>query len=126
MSAGISSTVSLPGRRDQIGFQFTNPSTGAGICTVPDSAQHDGDAALVCRARGATGLDKAAGQRARRGFRAIAAKIRERAEPLARVITEEQGKTLGWLVSRCSSRPITWTTWRTGSDASRARPLSDQ
>ena len=72
-----------------------NPSTGARICTVPDSTQADVDTAVEA----ATSAQKdwatrPAVERAR-ALRGIAAKIREQAEPLARVITEEQGKTLG-------------------------------
>src|SRR3954453_8717046 len=72
-----------------------NPSTGDPICTVPESTASDMNAAIDA----ATAAQKAwakrpAIQRAQ-ALRAIAAKIREQVEPLARLITEEQGKTLG-------------------------------
>jgi len=73
----------------------TNPSTGEAICTVPDSTGADVDAALdAATAAQAEWAKRPAIQRAQ-VLRAIAARIRENIEPLARVITEEQGKTLG-------------------------------
>jgi lactaldehyde dehydrogenase / glycolaldehyde dehydrogenase len=72
-----------------------NPATGAPICTTPDSSAADVQMALD--AAGAAQKDWArrpAVQRAA-AVRKIAAKIRENVEPLARIITEEQGKTLG-------------------------------
>jgi len=71
-----------------------NPSTGETICTVPDSTAADVQAAIA--AAGAAQKEwvkRPAVQRAL-ALRAIAAKIREQVEPLARVITEEQGKPL--------------------------------
>src|ERR1039457_6421821 len=72
-----------------------NPSTGAAICTVPDSTAQDVEAAIAA----ASAAQKAWARRpaVERGLalRAITTKIRENVEPLARLITEEQGKTLG-------------------------------
>jgi lactaldehyde dehydrogenase/glycolaldehyde dehydrogenase len=71
-----------------------NPSTGATICTVPDSTQADVESALeaATEAQGAWARRPAVDRA--RVLRAIAAKIREQVEPLARIITEEQGKIL--------------------------------
>lgn len=72
-----------------------NPSTGETICTVPESTEADVHAAIAAaKAAQKDWARRPAIQRAA-ALRAIAAKIRERVEPLARVITEEQGKTLG-------------------------------
>ncbi len=79
--------------RDRI--TCTNPSTGEPICTVPDSTAADVEAAIsVAQSAQKEWAKRPAVQRAK-ALRAIAAKIRENVEPLARVITEEQGKTLG-------------------------------
>ena len=71
-----------------------NPSTGQAICTVPDSTAADVEAALAA-AEAAQKLwaRRPAIERAQ-ALRKIAAKIREQVEPLARIITEEQGKIL--------------------------------
>src|ERR1019366_5622031 len=76
-------------------IEVTNPSTGQAICTVPDSSQADVDTAVsaVEAAQGAW-AKRPAIERAQ-ALRAIAAKIREHVEPLARTIAEEQGKVLG-------------------------------
>ncbi len=72
----------------------TNPSTGAAICTVPDSTAAEVDAALdAARAAQKSWARLPAVQRGN-ALRAIAARIREHVEPLARLITEEQGKIL--------------------------------
>ncbi len=72
-----------------------NPSTGEPICTVPDSAAADVEAAVsAARSAHKEWSRRPAVERAK-PLRAIAAKIRENVEPLARIITEEQGKTLG-------------------------------
>jgi lactaldehyde dehydrogenase/glycolaldehyde dehydrogenase len=71
-----------------------NPSDGRTICTVPDSTSAGVDAAVA--AATAAQKDWAKRPAIQRGqtLRRIAASIREQVEPLARVITEEQGKTL--------------------------------
>ncbi len=71
-----------------------NPSTGDAICTVPDSTAADVDAALAAaRSAQREWAHRPAVERGK-ALRAIATKIRENVEPLARIITEEQGKVL--------------------------------
>jgi lactaldehyde dehydrogenase / glycolaldehyde dehydrogenase len=72
-----------------------NPATGAEICTVPDSSEEDVNAALEAAEAAQKSWEKEPAAARARLLRAIAAKIRENVEPIARVITEEQGKTLG-------------------------------
>jgi lactaldehyde dehydrogenase/glycolaldehyde dehydrogenase len=76
-------------------IEVTNPSTGQAICTVPDSNQADVDAAISAAEAAQNGWGKRPAIERGKALRAIAAKIRERVEPLARVIAEEQGKVLG-------------------------------
>ena len=76
-------------------IEVTNPSNGQTICTVPDSSQADVDAAVSAAEAAQSGWGKRPAIERGKALRAIAAKIREHVEPLARVITEEQGKTLG-------------------------------
>jgi len=72
-----------------------NPATGEEICTVPDSTDEDVDAAIrAAEAAQRTWEKEPAAVRAKL-LRAVAQKIRENGEAIARVITEEQGKTLG-------------------------------
>jgi lactaldehyde dehydrogenase/glycolaldehyde dehydrogenase len=72
----------------------TNPATGEPICTVPDSSAATVEAAIAAaEAAQKDWARRPAVQRAA-AVRAIAAKIRENVEPLARIITEEQGKIL--------------------------------
>jgi lactaldehyde dehydrogenase/glycolaldehyde dehydrogenase len=72
----------------------SNPSTGAPICTVPDSTAEDvAQAVDSAEAAQKEWARRPAVERAA-ALRAIAAKIRENVEPLARTITEEQGKIL--------------------------------
>jgi lactaldehyde dehydrogenase / glycolaldehyde dehydrogenase len=72
-----------------------NPSTGEPICTVPDSTAADVEAAISAAQSAQKEWSKRPAVARAKALRAIAAKIRENVEPLARVITEEQGKTLG-------------------------------
>jgi lactaldehyde dehydrogenase/glycolaldehyde dehydrogenase len=72
-----------------------NSATGTPICTVPDSTQHDVDKAIEAAANAQLAWAKQPAIARARLLRSIAAKIRQHVEPLARVITEEQGKTLG-------------------------------
>jgi lactaldehyde dehydrogenase/glycolaldehyde dehydrogenase len=76
-------------------IEVTNPSTGQIICTVPDSSQADVDAAISAAEAAQSGWGKRPAIERAKALRAIAARIREHAEPLARAITEEQGKVLG-------------------------------
>ncbi len=71
-----------------------NPATGDAICTVPDSTAADVDAALASARAAQKEWSRRPAVERGRWLRAIAAKIRENVEPLARVITEEQGKIL--------------------------------
>ncbi len=72
-----------------------NPASGAEICTVPESTDADLEGALSAAAAcqpswaGTPAIARAG------ALRSIAARIRENAEPIARAITEEQGKVLG-------------------------------
>jgi len=76
-------------------IEVTNPSTGQVICTVPDSNQADVDAAISAADAAQSGWAKRPAIERAKALRAIAAKIREHVEPLARVIAEEQGKVMG-------------------------------
>jgi lactaldehyde dehydrogenase/glycolaldehyde dehydrogenase len=76
-------------------IEVTNPSTGQTICTVPDSNRADTDAAISAAQAAQSGWGKRPAIERAKALRAIAAKIREHVEPLARVIAEEQGKVLG-------------------------------
>lgn len=72
----------------------TNPSTGEAICTVPDSSQDDLDAALTAAAAAQPSWAKSPAVVRAKLLESIARKIREQVEPLAHIITEEQGKPL--------------------------------
>jgi lactaldehyde dehydrogenase/glycolaldehyde dehydrogenase len=76
-------------------IEVTNPSTGQTICTVPDSSPADVDAAISAAQAAQSGWAQRPAIERARALRAIAAKIRDHVEPLARAITEEQGKVLG-------------------------------
>jgi lactaldehyde dehydrogenase/glycolaldehyde dehydrogenase len=76
-------------------IEVTNPSTGQTICTVPDSSPADVDAAISAAEAAQSGWAKRPAIERAKALRAIAAKIRDHVEPLARVIAEEQGKVLG-------------------------------
>jgi lactaldehyde dehydrogenase/glycolaldehyde dehydrogenase len=71
-----------------------NPSDGKAICTVPDSTTADVDAALAAAASAQKAWARRPAIERAKALRAIAAKIREQVELLARTITEEQGKIL--------------------------------
>ncbi len=76
-------------------IEVKNPATGALICSVPDSTQQDVDAAIASAeaAQRSWGMETAANRA--RHLKSLAAKIRQNVGPIAHVITEEQGKTLG-------------------------------
>ena len=76
-------------------IEVKNPATGAVICTVPDSTQHDIDAAIASADAAQRSWEKETAASRAKLLKALAAKIRQQVEPIARVITEEQGKTLG-------------------------------
>ncbi len=75
--------------------EVTNPSTGYVICTVPDSASSDVEAAISAGERAQISWAKRPAIERAQWLRKIAQKIRDNAEPIARVIVEEQGKILG-------------------------------
>lgn len=72
----------------------TNPATGKAICTVPDSTKEDVDNAIIAAGEAQRSWAKQPAVARAKVLRTIAQKIRENLESLARVITEEQGKTL--------------------------------
>jgi lactaldehyde dehydrogenase/glycolaldehyde dehydrogenase len=76
-------------------IQVLNPATGKVICTVPNSGQGDVDEALSAAETAQRGWRRRTAIERAAALRSIATKIREKVEPLARVITEEQGKPLG-------------------------------
>ena len=71
-----------------------NPATGREICTVPDSTAADVDQAVIAAETGQREWARRPAIERARVLRAIAARIRDHVEALARVITEEQGKIL--------------------------------
>lgn len=76
-------------------IEVRNPSTGEQICAVPESTQQDVDQAIAAAEAAQKSWEKEPAANRAKLLRALAAKIREHVEPIARVITEEQGKTLG-------------------------------
>ncbi|MCC7176455.1 MAG: aldehyde dehydrogenase [Bryobacterales bacterium] len=75
-------------------IEVTNPSTGRAICSVPESTASDLEAALDAAVAAQPGWARKPAVERGNALRALAAKIRRNVEPLARVITEEQGKIL--------------------------------
>jgi lactaldehyde dehydrogenase/glycolaldehyde dehydrogenase len=75
-------------------IEVTNPSTGRRICTVPDSTEADVTCAVSAAAAAQREWAKRPAIERAQVLRAIAGEIRNNAEPLARIITEEQGKIL--------------------------------
>ena len=75
-------------------IEVVNPSTGEVICTVPESTNSDLDAALSAAEKAQVEWAKRPAIERAKAMRTVAEKIRRSVEPLARVITEEQGKTL--------------------------------
>lgn len=71
-----------------------NPSTGALICTVPDSDDSDVEEALAAAAAAQVEWSRRPAIERAHGLRAIASRIRKRVEPIARTLSEEQGKVL--------------------------------
>jgi len=72
----------------------TNPANGEAICTVPDSNAQDVQAAIDAASAAQRGWAREPAVVRGKVLRSIAAKIREHIEPIARIITEEQGKIL--------------------------------
>ena len=75
-------------------IEVRNPSTGAVICTVPDSGAEEMEEAVSAAAIAQRQWAKLPAVERGKVLHAIAAKVREQTEPLARIITEEQGKIL--------------------------------
>ena len=71
-----------------------NPSTGEAISTVPNTVRAQVDEAVDAAAEAQPAWAALPAIVRARHLHALAAKIREKVEPLARTITEEQGKTL--------------------------------
>lgn len=76
-------------------IEVGNPATGAVICTVPESTQADLDAAVAAAEAAQRPWEKQPAAARASLLKSLAAKIRGNVEPIAQVITEEQGKTLG-------------------------------
>jgi lactaldehyde dehydrogenase / glycolaldehyde dehydrogenase len=75
-------------------IEVINPSTGFPICTVPNSSEADAEDALTAASEAQPlWAKKPAAERAK-AVHAIAAIIRKHVESLARILSEEQGKTL--------------------------------
>ena len=75
-------------------IEVRNPSTGQPICTVPDSTGAEVEAALEAATAAQRAWSLLPAVERGNALRAIAARIRENTEALARIITEEQGKVL--------------------------------
>jgi lactaldehyde dehydrogenase/glycolaldehyde dehydrogenase len=71
-----------------------NPATGAQICTVPESSSDDLERALTVATAAQPAWARTPAVERARGLRTVAMRIRESTESIARVISEEQGKTL--------------------------------
>ena len=76
-------------------IEVRNPATGSLICRVPESTQEDVDSAVAAAEAAQRSWEKQPAASRARVLKALAGKIRQNVEPIARVITEEQGKTLG-------------------------------
>jgi len=76
-------------------IEVTNPSNGKLICTVPESTGADVDAALAAAEGSQPAWAKLPAVERAKVLRSLASVIRNNSEPLARIITEEQGKVLG-------------------------------
>jgi lactaldehyde dehydrogenase/glycolaldehyde dehydrogenase len=76
-------------------IEVKNPATGSILCTVPDSGQEDIDAAIAAAEAAQRSWEKEPAAQRAKLLKALAAKVRQNVEPIAHVITEEQGKTLG-------------------------------
>jgi lactaldehyde dehydrogenase/glycolaldehyde dehydrogenase len=76
-------------------IEVRNPSTGGNICTVPDSSVADVEAAVSAAETAQKTWGKLPAIQRAKILRSIGDRIRQNAESIARVIVEEQGKTLG-------------------------------
>lgn len=75
-------------------IEVRNPATGAPICSVPDSSQADLDAALDAATEAQRSWAQTPAIERAAALRDLAQRIRTASEEIARVIVEEQGKTL--------------------------------
>ncbi len=75
--------------------EVRNPANGKVICTVPESSGADVEEAVAAAGRAQAEWGKRPAVERAKALRGVAARIRENAEAIARVITEEQGKVLG-------------------------------
>ena len=75
-------------------IEVKNPSTGELICTVPNSSQLDVDEAIQSALIAQASWEKQPAAHRATLLKDLAANIRQNVEPIARVIIEEQGKTL--------------------------------
>lgn len=85
----------MPGNPEGQTIPVVNPATEAEIAQVPESSAAEVDRAVGAAARAQKSWAKRSAVERAHYLRQIAAKIRERTDFLARLITEEQGKTLG-------------------------------
>jgi lactaldehyde dehydrogenase/glycolaldehyde dehydrogenase len=75
-------------------IEVINPSTGAGICSVPESSANDLETALVAATTAQREWARRPAVERAAVLRRLAAQIRLNSDSIARVITEEQGKVL--------------------------------
>jgi len=85
----------VPGDQKGQWISVFNPATEAEIAQVPETSAAEVDRAVEAAMRAQKNWAKLAAVERGNYLRQIAAKIRDRADFLARVITEEQGKPLG-------------------------------
>ena len=76
-------------------IEVKNPATGQAICTVSDSTESDVENAIAAAQAAQVSWEKQPAASRAALLKLLAAKVRENVEPIAQVITEEQGKTLG-------------------------------
>src|SRR5262245_37077452 len=84
----------VPGNQEGQRISVFNPATEAEIAQVPETNAAEVDRAVEAAMRAQKNWAKLAAVERGNLLRQIAAKIRDRADFLARVITEEQGKPL--------------------------------
>jgi len=75
--------------------EVTNPSTGKLIATVPESTSGDVESALSAAEKAQRDWAMCPAAERAKALHSLAAHIRKGVESLARIITEEQGKTIG-------------------------------
>jgi len=81
-------------------FEVRNPSTGAVVGLAPQASAADLDHAVAAASSAFTKWSKTPDAERRRLCHAVAKKIKEHAEELARLLTQEQGKPLNGMGSR--------------------------